>query len=279
MENEDYQKIFEKFERENAFSVMPEAVSEILYSLGSDKSSLGDVAGIIKRDPGLAIHIIQYVNSGAYKLTSPVSTVEQSVMIIGLRSLKGLCLSLPVFTQYKHVLGVPELWLHSRASAICCQVVASAIKFPEVDIAETAGLLHDIGKVVLAVSSPHTFKSNVQTADLSDREVDWRQEKRLLGFNHCFVGSSFARKYNFPIILVESIMWHHEFEKSSYRDMACLTFVGEQLAVATGKSHPDYIFLEPSFVRALDHLRIDHDLLEKIVTECLGRVGKMSGYD
>ena len=274
---DDYNGIFENFERENGFSVMPEAVSDVLYALESDLASLNDIAEIIKRDPGFAAQIMKYANSGAYLLSAPASTVNQAIRVIGLRPLKGLCLAIPVFTRYDHVIGIREIWAHSHATAIVCNIIARAIGFSDPDIAETAGLLHDIGKVVLSVSIANFFQSQIQVAASLDREADWKQEKSLLGFTHCFIGAWFARKFKLPQPLVDVILWHHEFEKSAYgRDLTCLTFVGDQIAVAAGRTHPDFVFLEPDFVRALNHMKIDNMLLRKILEECLTRVEKMA---
>jgi len=276
MKMDDYHQIFENFERENGFSTMPEVVSDILNALESDRTSLNDVAEIIKKDPGFAANILKYANSGAY-LLAKTSTIEQAVKTIGLGPLKGLCLALPVFTRYRHVAGIGEIWAHSRATAICCQIIAKTVGFSEPDIAETSGLLHDIGKVVLAVSTSNFFQSQIQIADSPDREADWRQEKKLLGFNHCFIGAWFARKFRLPSILVDGILWHHEFEKSTYgRDMTCLTFIGDQIAAAIGLGHPDFVFVEPEFDRALSHMKIDDSLLRNILMECLRRINMIA---
>ena len=280
MNSDEHDRIFEDFERENGFSAMPEVVSEVLFALQSSRTTMHEIGEIIKRDPGFSARIIQYANSGAYLAAVPPSSIDQAVRVIGLGPLKGLCLGLPVFTRYKHVLGVREIWAHSRATAICCQILSNVLHFHEPDTAETAGLLHDIGKVVLAVSAGNFFLSQVQIADASNRENDWRQEKQVLGFNHCFIGGWFARKFKMPPRLVDAILWHHEFEKSTYaRDLACLCFIGDQIASAIGFSHPDYVFVDPDLPRALKHLGIDGDLFEKILRQCLERVAKMVVYD
>lgn len=277
MNPDNYQHIFENFEKENDFSAIPEVVSDTLYALESDRTTLNDVSKIIKRDPGFAAHILKYANSGAYLLPHAIFTVDQAVRTIGLRPLKGLCLALPVFTKYSHVAGIRETWEHCRATAICSQVVARKIRFSDPDLAETAGLLHDIGKIVLAVSAGDFFQLQLQIADAREREPDWVQEKKVLGFGHSFIGAWFARKFRLPPVLVEGILWHHEFEKSTFaRDLSCLTFIGDQLAAAIGMAHPDFVFVEPEFSRALTHMRIDRDLLREIVKECLTRLEMMA---
>ncbi|MCL5285149.1 MAG: HDOD domain-containing protein [Nitrospirae bacterium] len=280
METDEQDKIFEDFERENGFSAMPEVVSEVLFALQSSRTTMHEVGEIIMRDPGFSTRLIHYANSGAYFTAVPASSIDQAVRIIGLGPLKGLCLGLPVFTRYKHVLGVREIWAHSRATAICCQIVSEAVRFPEPDTAETAGLLHDIGKVVLAVSAGNFFLSQIQVADSPERKPDWKQEKEHLGFNHCFIGGWFARKFQMPPPLVEAILWHHEYEKSRYgRDLACLCMVGDQIAASIGFSHPDDVFVEPGLVGALKHLGIDDALFRRIMTRCLERVARMVAYD
>jgi len=277
---DEYDRIFEDFERENGFSAMPEVVSEVLFALGSPRTTMHEIGEIIKRDPGFTTRLISYANSGAYLTANPASSIDQAVRIIGLGPLKGLCLGIPIFSRYKHVLGVREIWAHSRATAICCQIVSEAIRFPEPDTAETAGLLHDIGKVVLAVSAGNFFLSQIQIADASKRDPDWKQEKELLGFNHCFIGGWFARKFKMPQSLVDAILWHHEYEKSCYgRDLACLCMVGDQIASAIGLAHPDDVFVDPGLVGALKHLGIDDDLFRKILLRSLERVGRMVAYD
>ena len=276
MADDDYYEIFENFERENGFSAMSEVVSDVLFALDSDRASLAEIAGIIKRDPGLSANIMKYANSGAYLLSKSVFSIDQAIRVIGMKPLRGLCLAIPIFERYRHLMGVREIWSHCRATSIACSLIAKAIKFPEPEVAETVGLLHDIGKLVLVVATATFFESQIMIADFRDREADWRQEKRLLGFNHCFIGGWFARRFNLPQILIEGILWHHEFEKSTYgRDLACLTFIGDQIAVVIGKEHPDFIFVEPGFDRALNYLRVDDQILRNVLKECLSRVNKM----
>ena len=273
---DDFSKTFENFEKEGGFSAVPEVVSNVMEALDSDNSSMEDIVNIIKKDPGFATHILKYANSGQYILSHPAASIEQAVRLIGLNTIKGLCLSLPIFNKYRNIPGVRELWAHSRAAAICCQIVAKEIHFPEPDTAETAGLIHDIGKLVLIVSMSDFFQSQIQVADSPRREADWREEKTLLGFNHCFIGAWFARKFKLPEVLVDAILWHHEFEKSPYnRDLACLCFAGDQIASMIGVEHPDFVFVEPTVGMALKYLGIHADLFEKILVDSLDRVNKM----
>ncbi|MHB1564993.1 MAG: HDOD domain-containing protein [Leptospirillum sp.] len=273
---EDTSKIFENFEKKEGFPALPDVVSDVLYALEQENTSLIDLAEIIKRDLGFATQVMKYANSGQYILSQPISSVDSAVRLIGMNTIKGLCLVLPVFEKYKNIPGIPELWNHSCASAICCKIVAQAIRFDEVDIAETAGLLHDIGKVVLAVTMGDLFHSLSQTADSLERQSDWRMETGLMGVNHCFIGGGFARKFRLPQTLIDTVMWHHEFEKSQHSQiLVCLCFVGDQISGMIGFGHPDYIFVDPKIGAALEFLGIHNELFEHILLDCLNRVNQM----
>ena len=274
---EDTNKIFENFEKKEGFPALPEVVSDVLYALELENTSLIDIAEIIKRDPGFATQVMKYANSGQYILSNPIGSVDAAVSLIGMTAIKGLCLVLPIFEKYKNILGIPEIWTHSRASAICCKSIAQAIRFEEVDVAETAGLLHDIGKVVLAVTMGDLFYSQIQTADSLERQSDWRMEKSLMGVNHCFIGGGIARKFRLPQTLIDTVMWHHEFEKAQNSQiLVCICFVGDQIAGMIGFGHPDYVFIEPRIGAALEFLGIHNELFETIMLDCLTRVNQMA---
>ena len=98
-----------------------------------------------------------------------------------------------------------------------------------------------------------------------------------MGVNHCFIGGGIARKFRLPQTLIDTVMWHHEFEKAQNSQiLVCICFVGDQIAGMIGFGHPDYVFIEPRIGAALEFLGIHNELFETIMLDCLTRVNQMA---
>ena len=270
----------ERLSDPKTFPALPDVVTSIIHEIDLGAISIANLGKIVQKDVGFATQIIRHANTGAYIAAGQVTTITQAIRLIGFRMLKGFCLTVPLFTSVRHVPGIDALWYHSRVTSLCSRILAEKIEYPEPEVAETAGLLHDIGKVYLALHEQAFFMERTQLADQVGQESDWMAERRVLHVDHCFIGARYGRMFQFPTAIIDCLLWHHEPHKSpAHQDLVHLLRVGEELAVIAGAEHPDAIFVEPSLLLSLDFLGITRGQFRNILEECLEKAQTVTLVD
>ena len=166
-------------------------------------ATAGSVAALVCTDPALTARVLRLANSAYYGNARGVAAVNDAVMLLGMTAVRNLCLLAGTYPWLKG--GLPayglrsgELMRHSLAAAVASRSLAERAGV-DGDVAFTAGLLHDIGKVALAMW--------FTPADGSIR--DRGDEQRVLGFDHGGTGGELARRWNLPLTLVSAIACHH----------------------------------------------------------------------
>ncbi len=190
-------------------------------------SRLGD---IIKQDIGLCAKTLQLVNSAFFGLPHKIENPEEALLYLGLENVKALVLSIQVFSLYDkvklHGIDLDSLWTHSWETGRIARQIATFEKRPgeEIETAFTAGLLHDIGKLVLASGVPRTWKKILETAS-SEGMTLWQAEQQVLGTTHAEVGASLLATWGLSDQLVEAVAFHHHPEHSGASNFSALTAV------------------------------------------------------
>ncbi len=276
----DLINLSKKLQKREAFPPIPAVVSEIIQEIDYGEISMENLGRLIQKDVCLATHIIRHANAGAYSSAGPVSTVIQSIKVMGFRVLKGLCLSLPVFSQFRDVPGVMGLWRHSYITSACCRIIAERIKLPALDEAETSGLLHDLGKIFMYLEMPQFIGPRLSVSDASSGEPDWVVERNSLGIDHSFIGARYGRMFNFPESILNPILWHHEPHKATAnQELTHVCSLGDKIASIIGACHPDYVYVETSLLQSLDYLGIRKGIFQFILMDCLDRASNMMYFE
>lgn len=194
---------------------IPTLYMEIVDKANQPDSSLEDVARIIARDPGMTAKILKLVNSAFFGLRRELSSTEEAVAYIGLDTIKSLVLSIHAFAQFAHAnaggLTMESLWAHSLNVAARSKLIAQLEQADRkaVDEAFTAGMLHDIGKLVLAANMPEVFAQSVRLAEENGLEF-YRAEIQVLGASHADIGGYLLGLWGLPVPVVEAIALHHQ---------------------------------------------------------------------
>lgn len=194
---------------------IPTLYMEIVDKANQPDSSLEDVARIIARDPGMTAKILKLVNSAFFGLRRELSSTEEAVAYIGLDTIKSLVLSIHAFSQFAHAnaggLTMESLWAHSLNVAARSKLIAQLEQADRkaVDEAFTAGMLHDIGKLVLAANMPEVFAQSVRLAEAEGLEF-YRAEVQVLGASHADIGGYLLGLWGLPVPVVEAIALHHQ---------------------------------------------------------------------
>ena len=134
---------------------LPTVVTRIMNIVLDDKSSVGDVSKIVRLDSALTSKVLRVVNSAAFALPQKISTLDHAMAILGFDMLKKLFLSISIFDnlsqedQVGYFFNKSHFWCHSLATANVASNIAKELKYKSSDEAYVAGLLHDIGKIII----------------------------------------------------------------------------------------------------------------------------------
>jgi putative nucleotidyltransferase with HDIG domain len=219
----------------------PNIYNALLTELGSVDASIERVAKIIASDIGMTAKVLQLVNSSFFGLAQRISDPRQAVKRLGIRKLEPLVLTAGVFTQAEniHLRGFDfsafadhGLAVANRAKQIVNHVSGNA---KDAENAFLAGMLHDVGKLVLACNLPEQYQAAIDSA--TRRRVPlWKAEFETFDASHSEVGAYLVGLWGLPDPIVEAIAFHHAPLKSSPRGFTPLTAVH----VANALEHKEY---------------------------------------
>jgi|Deesub1362A_J573_1020465.scaffolds.fasta_scaffold05007_4 putative nucleotidyltransferase with HDIG domain len=213
---------------------LPTIMAQIIQTLDDPRSSASELEMIVRNDQALTTKILAVANSAYYGFRHQITTVRRAVVAIGFDEVRNICLSLSLMgflhpATFQDVALAEGLWLHALSVSEGAQLVAAAVRKGETSQAFTAGLLHDIGKVILAAFAP----SEVRRLDhyVRERGLAYRAAEEELGISHQEVGQALAQHWELPPLLVEVIGRHHAPNRHlTYPEMVAVVHVADYLA-------------------------------------------------
>lgn len=193
---------------------LPTVVSKMLELVDNPKTSAKSLGNLIATDQALTARILKMANSAYYGFSREIYTVDMAVVVMGFNAVKEMGLSLSVFDIFKdlskvHHFDMTQFWYHSIGSGISAKIIARHVLPSMVSEAFVAGLLHDIGKVVLNQYLTKEFTDIIYRVARNNECLD-DVEMEMLGTTHAEIGGWLAEKWRLPRIISESIHFHHE---------------------------------------------------------------------
>lgn len=200
--------------RMDRIPTVPSLYCELVQQLQSPNARLDVLAAVVQQDPGVTAKLLQLVNSSFFGLRRPISSPVDAIAYLGVESLKSLVLSLSAFSQYREMdaagVSLTSVWQHSlRTAEIARRLVgARGLASGMADTAFVGGLLHDIGRVVLACNFPADYAAVRQLAVEQEIRLEAAEEKAF-ACTHADVGGYLLGLWGLPGAVVEAIAYHH----------------------------------------------------------------------
>ena len=216
--------------RMRALPSFPLIYLEIMKLMNSQTVDIEDIAGLIAQDPSMTAKMLQVVNSAAIGLALPVSNPAEAVQHLGMNTVRSLALSAHVFKSFSQPSGrgfsANKLWEHLMATATLARKIMDLEGGSESDIedAYTAGMLHDIGKLMLADNLPKEFASALALAHAQKIPLH-DAEQITLAATHSGVAAYLLGLWGLSASIVEAVALHHAPEKSELLEPSPLTAV------------------------------------------------------
>ncbi len=213
-------KVIQVISNINNLPTPPIVFQQIQKALSDENASAAQVASILREDPAISAKVLKLTNSAFYGLPREIETVKQAVVIIGMEAVRNLVLSASVLDmfhgdsfdrQYQD-----HFWRHSLAVASASRLVAGKSDTNEpidIDSSFSAGLLHDIGKIIIACYLPDEFKQLVERRQTDTTTSDYDLEEMVFGYNHAQIGGFLGTQWKLPTKLQHAIVFHHEPSK------------------------------------------------------------------
>ena len=207
----------------------PAVVDQLFNVIDNEISDAQNIAKVIQKDPALTASLLKLANSAWYMAREAVSSIEHAVVRIGTRDIGKIALNVCVQDSFKDVpenlLSLEDYFSHSLRCALAAQEIASSSNVGRVGAMYAAGLLHDVGKLILLnlypEQSTEALTLNLDMYDGTKLEVC---EKEIFGFDHTEVGNVLAKQWSFPAVLQQCIRYHHNPDDAvqSKKEVCCI---------------------------------------------------------
>jgi HD-like signal output (HDOD) protein len=188
----------------------PQVAMRVLQLVSNENVQLHQLSDLVSSDPAFASEVLTVANSVLYSPRYASSSIMQAVAVLGANTLQGMCITVGVRAYLGRSMNYPamrDLWRHSLACALISQRVAAA-GFLDKDTAYTSGILHDIGRVALAVIQPKEY-SNLLATHRGTPESILEGEKQLFGWDHCETGRRLIWEWELPADFEAVVSEHH----------------------------------------------------------------------
>lgn len=193
---------------------LPSVCFKILELSNDEHSTARDIEQELKNDPGIATQVLSMANSAFYGVRSTVDTLSRAVSVIGTKRISKMVLAVSAIKslqKFKNdIISLENFWYHSISCGVIASHLAKQCCHNDSETLFLAGLLHDIGQLVLFNKRPEQVKDALKLMyeDPENRDL-YYHENKVLGFNHMQLGGELARLWHLPDSLIEPIAYHH----------------------------------------------------------------------
>jgi len=251
---------------------LPHTVIKIIQLTEDINSTVHDIERAALADQSLTTKILRLANSAYYGYPRRISTISEATVLLGFQTVRSIAFNASVSNILDkelpgYALEKKALLRQSQSCAMLSRHIAKKVKFPKAENVFVAGLLRDIGKVILNYYLTEQYQEIIQSVN-SGNVSFLEAEAAILGFNHAQVGAKIAEKWNLPQELVEAIAYHHSPEGATVNpQMTAIVHVADaivmMMGIGLGIDGLNYQFSS----RALELLNLKEDEVYQIIGE------------
>jgi HD-like signal output (HDOD) protein len=262
------EQLRERIEHFSNLPTLPQVATRLMSIINNPLTSANDVAFIVGQDLSLSAKVLRLANSAFYGIPRSITNINNAVVILGLKVINTMVLSLTVFDMFpddtgqSHLFNRKAFWLHSLGCGLIAKFLATRIKkvvLFDPEEAFCAGLLHDIGKVVMEQYLHDDFHRALTYA-FSNKVSIFEAENNQLGYSHTDIAEYLTKTWNLPAEIRLSLIYHHSPETTSQcHDIIALIHISDWLCYETGLAI-DGNYLPPKLDdNAIDRIKLQQD--------------------
>ncbi len=212
IKKDKFDEIMSVIKMTNNFPSLPEVIYKINNLMEDDTISVNYIGNLMTKDISLSAKILKIVNSPFYGFPQRIYNLNLALVLLGSNTLKSIIITSSVFDLMKDVMK--GLWEHSLFCGLTAKYIAKQInkdkQIIDEDLVFSAGLLHDIGKLIIAIKFKDDFNAIIKFAD-EEKRVYVEAEKEILNISHADVGYYLTKQWNYPASICTPIRFHHDF--------------------------------------------------------------------
>jgi len=254
---------------------LPDVVFKVNEVVNDPSTSAQDLENVISRDQAIAAKVLKLVNSAFYGLPGRVDTLSRAIPLLGFSTVRNLVMSVSIF-DLGAITGfdMKGFWRHSFATSTIAQAIGRADGQPDAETQSLAGLLHDIGKVIMFQYFPKHTQALVELMD--KKNVSFIQaEMTLLNVTHSEIGAAIADKWSFPPNIKAAIEFHHNPDSAGeLSDFVSITAAANVLALR----HDDRFVVEKGFESAAEFTEPFYNLTDNSYRAALREIEKQMQF-
>ncbi|MDR3584992.1 MAG: HDOD domain-containing protein [Desulfosporosinus sp.] len=251
---------------------LPTSAMQLISLTKNPTTSAKDLEFVIGQDPALTAGILRQANSSFYGYARRISSLQEAVVLLGFQVIQGIAMSTAIAPLLKtqlvgYKINQEGLWKHSLLTAMAAKRLCQHRKLPYVEVAFTAGLLHDIGKLIISIYVREVGDYLLKKATES-RLSYVELEGKVIGFDHAKVGGFLAESWNLPDELVAAISFHHSPSNAqNHEQLTSVIHVANGLAGLLGIGGGVDSLYNPIERKALDLLTLQESDLKLVLVD------------
>jgi putative nucleotidyltransferase with HDIG domain len=259
----------EKLKKKNIIlPELPSLASELNEVIENPMSSAEHIARVVSRSPSLTAVLLKIVNSSFYSLPSKISTVSHAVSLIGTQEISVLALGISVLSMFKNIpketIDMHSFIRHSLICGLLSRVFAAHKNVPQTEQLFVAGLLHDIGRLILYNYFPDESRY-VLVRSRNRNTLLYKEEKDYLGCDHAQLGVQLMKQWKLPPILENNILHHHKPSKAQQLVPAAIVHLADIIANSLGIGSSGERLIPPLDDTAWENLELSPSSFETII--------------
>lgn len=226
--------------KEPSLACLPDIFHEVVEASKSPKTSAAHLAEVIGKDQSLSSRLLRLVNSAFYGFASKVDTLPRAVAIVGTVQIANLALGVTVTSVFKGIpadfVDMQAFWEHSIAVGVISRLLGVHMGIPIRERVFVAGLLHDLGRLVIYKNHAEQAQTLMSLAVNSPEPVS-DLERKAWGFTHADLGCLLLRQWRIPGTIQDIVAYHHSSGRSKATDEAKLVHLADVIAHSLGFGH------------------------------------------
>src|SRR3990167_5893062 len=251
---------------------LPTVAYKLISISSNEEIGMKDIADLISKDASLSAKVLKIANSAFYNLPCKISTIHQAASRLGMNAIRNLTLSFSFLSVKakikKDVFNYEKFWEQSLSNAVAAKLIMAEIGKSDWEEIFVAGLLQNIGELIIATSLPQQYEQVLLETFKSEKST-FELEQQIIGADHTFIGYEVAKNWGFPDQLLTSIQYHHcpEGYKGSDKNLRLIVGVVYLSGIITSilysnnpqKYHQEFLSASKTM------LNFDDEIVDKIL--------------
>jgi putative nucleotidyltransferase with HDIG domain len=215
---------------------LPEVSIKVNQMVDDPDCGVNEIGKVISQDPALSAQLLRIANSPFYGFSATIDSISRAVTVLGTQQIRDLVFSTTATKAFSgipnEIISVDDFWHHSLYCGLLARELANQNHKAQGEMLFTAGLLHDIGHLVMFNRIPELSNQAIMhTIEPGVNLELYQSEREMIGFDHAEVGGKLAEQWQLPKNLIECVMYHHEPERATdFPDEVLLIYIANKVA-------------------------------------------------